>query len=372
MMKGVYDSGDKFLRICMVNEVANQAFHLTKGLVRNGHQVKVILHESKRSDTLLFSQQTIPNVEVCWLKGGPRKFRAITMASPLIQEIVNFKPDLIHTHYLRTLVLLSTIAAIALRVPVIGVAHGSDIRGFRQQLLRRAVLRIFMHRINRIILTAKHFKKEAFMVPQEKMVYIPRIIDTDLFQPGEASPELRNKYGEKVILSVASLTKIKTPEKMVRAFRFVVDEIPDAQLLFCGDGPEKSTLLQLRDDLGLTNNVAFLGNVPNSQMPKYYNFARAEAHAFNRRTPALGISHLEARACGLPVVTYVGRKKIPGVISVYNENDIAEALIHLLQDTKYSEQLGQLGLAHVLAHSSIEAVTQQTLQLYNQVLGKRK
>lgn len=355
----------------MVNEVANQAFHLTKGLVEMGHEVKVIMHESKRSDTLLFSQNSIPNVEVCWLKGGPSKFRAVTMASPLIREIVKFEPHIIHAHYLRTLVLLSTVAALALRVPIIGVAHGSDIRGYRQQLFRRAIMRLFMYRIDKVILTAKHFRKEAFMVPPAKMVYIPRIIDTDLFRPGTASQELMNKYGGKVILSVASLTKIKTPDKMVRAFRFVVDEIPDARLLFCGDGPEKSALIKLRDDLNLEDNVLFLGNVPNSQLPRFYHFARAEAHAFNRRTPAMGISHLEARACGLPVVTYIGSKKIPGVVSVFEEKEIAQALIRIIQDKRYANQLGKLGLEHVLSNSSIQAVTQQTLQLYDRVLREK-
>lgn len=169
--------------VCMIHEIANQAFHLSKGLAQAGHKVKVILDESVRSEAYLFSHSKIPEVEVYRVQGGPTKFRGLFSALPLLREIIKFKPDIIHVHYLRTLVLIATFAALLLRIPIIGVAHGSDIRG-RTRVVRRAIMRLFMHRINRVIITAAHFANEAYMVPQEKMEHIPRLVDTDMFRSG--------------------------------------------------------------------------------------------------------------------------------------------------------------------------------------------
>jgi glycosyltransferase involved in cell wall biosynthesis len=302
---------------------------------------------------------------VCWIERGPAKFRGLSISRPLIREIIRFKPDIIHVNYLRTLLLIATFVASLLRIPIIGVAHGSDIRG-RTQTVRRAIMRLFLRRINKVIITAPHFAREAHMVPREKMVHIARMINTSIFRPGIDHSVLESRFGKNVILSVASLTAIKTPEKVLRAFRLVVDEVPSAQLLFCGDGPLKAALIELRGLLKLENNVEFLSWVPNSQLPLYYNLAIAEAHSFNIQTPALDVAHLEALACGTPVITYVG-KQYPGVLKTFTEKEIAAGIIKVLTNKAYAKKLGAMGRKYVVKEYGYETVAQQMLKLYKSI-----
>ena len=360
------------MRICMINEVANQAFHLSQGLAKAGHQVKVLLHESKKANTsFLFNQRKIPNVDVCWITGRAPKIQGFRIAIPLLREIIRFRPHIIHAQFLRTQALIATVAALFLRVPIVGVAHGSDIRGSRPQFLRSALLRLFGHRIDKVILTAKTLEKEAFMFPREKVVYIPRIIDTDFFKPKEARSKLLEKYGRRVVLSVGRLIPIKTPEKLIRAFQQVVEEVPKAKLLMLGIGHLKSELIRLRDALGLTDNVEFLGKIPNIDLPEYYNLAKIESHGFRRSVLSLGIAHLEALSSGTPIVTHIGKKTLPGVISSYSENEITEALVRLLTNEPQASKIGTKGRQYVIENFSIKSVTEKTLHLYSILLSRR-
>jgi glycosyltransferase involved in cell wall biosynthesis len=355
----------------MINEVANQAFHLSQGLAKAGHQVKVILHESKKANiSFLFNQRQIPGVKVCWLKGKIRKMKSLRIAFSLLREIISFKPHIIHIHFLRFQVLIATLAALFLHIPILGVAHGSDIRGSRRRYLQNALLRLIGRRIDKVILTARVLEKEAFMIPSKKLIYIPRIVDTDFFSPKDVPSEIGEKFEDNVILSVGRLIKIKTPVKLLRAFRQVVDKLPKAQLILLGIGPMKEELIKLTHTLSLSENVQFLGKIPNAELPGYYNLAKVESHGFSRAILSLEIAHLEALSSCKPVVTYIGEENLPGVISVYSEDEIATALLKVLKDRQYREKIGSDGRQYVIENFGIKSVTQKTLQLYESLLSK--
>ena len=67
-----------------------------------------------------------------------------------------------------------------------------------------------------------------------------------------------------------------------------------------GDGPQKTHFMQKIQELGLTENVIFLGNVDNSEIKKYQE--AADVFLFTSKSETQGIVLLEAMAVGNPVV----------------------------------------------------------------------
>jgi glycosyltransferase involved in cell wall biosynthesis len=124
-------------------------------------------------------------------------------------------------------------------------------------------------------------------------------------------------------------------------------------------------------DLQMEENVHFLGDIPNTEVPRYLNASKVEVRGFNPKTPELGISHLEALACGTPVLTYNDYPDIQGMIICLKVDEIAEALKKILGDQKLQQELGTAGRKYVLENFSVEAGTLQTIKVYQTILRRR-
>ncbi|MCU0480991.1 MAG: glycosyltransferase family 4 protein [Anaerolineae bacterium] len=102
-------------------------------------------------------------------------------------------------------------------------------------------------------------------------------------------------------------------DMLIHALKLVDDAGYDFQMVIGGGGSQKESLIQLRDRLGLTDKIRFLGRVSDENLPRWY----AACDVFLLPTHALecfGIITLEAFASGRPVIaTPVGA--IPEVVN---------------------------------------------------------
>ena len=97
-------------------------------------------------------------------------------------------------------------------------------------------------------------------------------------------------------LMVSRLVPYKRLDIAIEAF----SKLPDEKLLIIGDGPEFNKLEASRSGLK-AQNIKFLGQVSDSELPKYY--ANCKALIFPQEED-FGIVPLEAMALGRPVIAY--------------------------------------------------------------------
>ncbi|MHA1908838.1 MAG: glycosyltransferase family 4 protein [Candidatus Thorarchaeota archaeon] len=359
------------MKICMIEEIANCAYHLTTGLTKKGHKVTAILDTQRKLDRLLFTHSVQEGAKVLWINPGRIRPRALGLLIPMLIAILREKPHVVHVQYLWTQFFIGFIAAKLLGVPIVATGHGWEVLEVPKSRFRGRIQRWFLKRTDTIILTADYYHKSMEgIVEPEKRVYIPRMIDTDFFRPGIEVPELIGKYGNRIVTFIARLHKIKTPEKTIQAFRLALDEFPDANLLILGIGEEEQNMRNMVKELDMEENVHFLGEVSNAEIPRYLNASKVEVRGFNPNTPELGISHLEALACETPVLTYNDYPDVGGMIICLEVPEIAEALKDILRDSTLQEKLGKAGRKYVMDTFGIEAATEATIQVYNKVLGR--
>ncbi len=101
---------------------------------------------------------------------------------------------------------------------------------------------------------------------------------------------------EDFIFVTARLTKFKRIDLLLQAIK----DLKNITLYIGGDGEEKSNLIKLSAQLGLSNNVKFLGRLSEEQL--YYYYARAKAVVIPTSNEPFGLVPVEAMACGTPVV----------------------------------------------------------------------
>ncbi len=103
---------------------------------------------------------------------------------------------------------------------------------------------------------------------------------------------------ENIVLIVGRLQDIKQQWHIIRAFKMVIEKIPDAKLIIAGQGENRKYLHNLSVDLGINNNVIFEGFV--KEIEELYQ--QAKCVVFSSASEAFPCSVIEAISQGIPVV----------------------------------------------------------------------
>jgi glycosyltransferase involved in cell wall biosynthesis len=144
---------------------------------------------------------------------------------------------------------------------------------------------------------------KKYGIPEDKITVIhnPCDVETILKMKNEPLDEseqsLFNNYSP-VIINVGRMVRAKGQWHLVRAFKYVSDEVQNAHLVILGDGPLRNYLTKLKNELGLQDKVIFLGWHSN---PFKY-LARSTLFCLPSLWEGFG-NVVESLACGLPVMS---------------------------------------------------------------------
>jgi phosphatidylinositol alpha-1,6-mannosyltransferase len=190
------------------------------------------------------------------------------------------------------------------------------------------------------------------------MVKIAPGIDTEHFSPRN-SKELReslNLAEKKVIVCVARLVHRKGQDRLIEVMPEILSSVPNAHLLIVGEGPYREHLVKRVNQLKIKDDVTFVGRIGYEQLPEYICvgdlFAMPSRSRFwGLEVEGLGISYLEASACGLPVIAgasggapdAVDPGKSGVVVNGVDDVAIAKAVISFLNDPETSKTMGGYG-----------------------------
>ena len=207
--------------------------------------------------------------------------------------------DLIDAHYFYPDGVAAAMLGKYFNKPVVITARGSDITLFPNYRLPRKMIRWAAGRAAGIITVCNALRDEvlALGIDPAKVLSLRNGVDLQLFQP-VAREAVRARLGltRFTLLAVGHLVPVKAQELAVAA----MTQLPDAQLLIAGNGPNRSMLEQLARELGLLDRVTLLGAVPHAQLRDYYGAADALVLPSEREGWANVL--LEAMACGTPVI----------------------------------------------------------------------
>ena len=214
----------------------------------------------------------------------------------------------------------------------------------------------------------------------QKFLQIAPGIDTEHFAPKTARGDLIEKYrldGRRVIVSVGRLVHRKGQDELVKAMPKILEQFPDAILLFVGEGPIKQMLFNSAKQLGVLPKVVFAGRVSHHDLPDYICLGEIFAMPVRSRfsgleVEGLGIVYLEASACGLPVIVgnsggavdAVLDKKTGLLVDGTKSDQIADAICELLANPERAKQMGAAGRDWVINNWQLSSWSEK----FNKVL----
>jgi len=260
------------------------------------------------------------------------------------------KADIYHVHYLLQ---DCYIAAKLGKKPLVGHAHGSDLRTTINHPLWGRIVRYNLRKCDKVIVStpdilgaAKKFREDA--------IYLPNPVDTELFYPKPASPHERKR----VLIASDSNWDVKGTDIAIRALSRIKEKV-EVSIIAYGKDLEKT--LALASSLGLT--VKVLPKVPHERLNRYYWDSDVVIDRF--KLGSLGMVSLEAIACGRPVVAYVSSKypeyKDFPLKDVCNEEEIAEAVLS-------SDDLWEAEYEYVKRNHDPKAVANTIMEIYKSLL----
>ncbi|WP_436932557.1 glycosyltransferase family 4 protein [Halosimplex halobium] len=194
--------------------------------------------------------------------------------------------------------------------------------------------------------------------------------------------QIWNKYNlssdERYLLYIGSEEPRKNVPRLLKAFSRVSQIYPDLHLLKIGSpskfGSREKTL-DLVSDLGIDDRVHFLENVPEAEMPHFYNLA--DVFAFPSLYEGFGLPALEALACGTPTVV-ADATSLPEIVGdaallcdPEDTDSIVEAIERLLTDSQLRDRLQFAGPQRA-AEFTWERTARETADVYESVLSARQ
>ncbi len=101
------------------------------------------------------------------------------------------------------------------------------------------------------------------------------------------------------LVAFGRLNKVKGFDLLLKAFKRILNVRKDVQLIFVGGGDEQKSLEELSKDLGVAENVSFLG----LQTEPFRYVSKGDLFVMSSLNEGLPNAMIEAMACGLPIVS---------------------------------------------------------------------
>lgn len=247
--------------------------------------------------------------------------------------------DVIYAHYLFPTGAIAAAAGRAARRPWVLTAHGGDVANLERPSIRAAT--VFGTTGAAAVIAVSAYLAELLAGSGMRLppVFVANMgVDLSRFRVGDrdAARGQRGLAGAgPLILAVGGLTARKDPLTLLLAFARVRATMPDARLVFVGDGPLAASVRRGAERLGLTDAVTLTGAIAHADVAPW--MVAADALALVSRVEPLGVVALEALASGRPVVaTEIGgvREIVPrecgALVPPGNPVAIADALVRVI------------------------------------------
>jgi len=377
---------------------------LGRALAGSGMPATVV---TRRGEAAWAERETVDGIEVVRVgPPGPSRKGKYTMVPSALRAVRRLRGayDVLVVRGTRVLGLPALLAARALGKPVVLQAEvngemtgevytwGTPLdRGWR----RRAVFGAVSAR-NRLMRDADAFVamsraiRDEFVAagaPRERVSLIPHGVDVARFRPAAPAERLalRRTLGlpgaARIIIYTGRLLRGKGLETLLEAFGVVALEVPEAHLVLVGSGAGQS--LSVEDDLRRTaaahnwgSRVTFPGRVDDVEAW----LRAADVFAFPSVFEALGISLVEAAACGLPAVA----SRTGGIPDVVDDGrtgflvppgdgrSLAAALRRVVTDAHLAEGMGAAARASAESRFDENDAVDRYRALFRELAARRR
>jgi L-malate glycosyltransferase len=303
------------------------------------------------------------------------------LASKIVDVVRYQNLDILHVHYA---IPHATVAYMAKKIlltrgrylPVVTTLHGTDITLVGNNGAFAPVVEFSINKSDGVTAVSQSLKDDTldlFNIERNiKVIY--NFIDFERFRKTDKEhfKKLIAPEGERIIAHTSNFRKVKRVEDVVLIFKKIHDKVP-SKLLMIGDGPERQNCERLCRELGICDDVRFLGK----QDAIEELLAICDLFIIPSESESFGLAALEAMACEVPVISSnsggLPEVNVQGVTGFLSEpgniDEMAGNAIKLLQDEEMLARFRANALAQA-RRFDIENVLPHYEAYYQEVLER--
>jgi len=283
------------------------ATELGKALAQNGHQIHFITYQQPPrldffNENVFYHEVNIPSYPL--FQFPPYE---TALASEMVNVVMNENVDLLHVHYAIPHASAAYMAKMILgtqgrHVPVVTTLHGTEITLVGKDASYEPVVTFSINESDGVTAVSENLRQDTynhFAITREIEV-IPNFIDLTRFkrQNKDHFKTAICPNGEKLIVHTSNFRRVKRIDDAVMVFYHLRQQTP-VKLLLAGDGPERTRIQQLCRELGISEDVRFLGKLDAVEEI----LSVADLFLMPSENESFGLAALEALACEVPLIT---------------------------------------------------------------------
>lgn len=203
-----------------------------------------------------------------------------------------------------------------------------------------------------------------------KSIIIPNAVQKKFF-------EVQWNPQKKEIVAIGRLVPQKDYVNLIRAMVIVQNKVTDVKLLIYGEGPEKTKIEALIEELDLSETIALKGVTSDVQSV----LSKAACFVLCSEYEGMPNSLMEALTVGVPSVAtdcpcggpkYLIKQQTNGIlVPVHDEKKLADALIKILLNDEFAKTLHTNAVVSSIKYSE-EKVSSLWLQYIKEIIFKSK
>ena len=299
----------------------------------------------------------------------------------LVKEFRRLRPQLVHTHKYKDTILAAPAAKYCDVPYVVRTVHGlsEPFHGWQAMKMRlyelaeRAVHRCCTDAV--IGVSSQIVSQHRSRNPRSRVVCIHNGVEIDHERPEKTREQVRTdiRIGSDTFLigTIGRLTPVKGVSYLLQAASVLVQRERNVKLLLVGEGPMREALQKESRDLGIGENVVFLGHREDTR-----ELIRAlDLFVLPSLSEGIPMALLEAMAASRAIIaSRVGG--IPEVIENHvegvlvereNVSDLVQGCLHLMRNRDVAARMGELARKRVEQEFSAESMAQNVAILYLQL-----
>lgn len=307
-----------------------------------------------------FVGQTLLKTFPFWLKAVHiRRTRNIwSKTFGIALKTIGVNGDIYHVHYLLQDCFLASMLG---KHPLIGHAHGSDLRKAINHRIWAGIVKHNLKSCSKILVSTPDLLEKAKEFNNETE-YLPNPFDRTLFY---TRPKESQGRRIRVLLAGKSDWNLKRTDIAIRALSNI-KEYTKASIV--GYGKDFIKTINLAKALNLKLNI--LPKVSHDLIRNYYWSSDVVVDQFPD-SGTIGNVGIEAIACGRPVITYI-KSNLPEyhafpLLDIRTEEDIERAILSPKKEVLWKKQYEYIRTRH-----DPEIVATRLIEIYKEVINQRQ
>lgn len=229
----------------------------------------------------------------------------------LLRDARRQRPDLLHAHWLLPNGFIGAVASRLLGIPLVISVPGSDAQVANANPVFRTMARFAMRQARLLTANSADLRDGVAALEPTALAKFDLIIygtDPHALRPSPIGvPALRTTLALPadafVVLCVGRMVYKKGFDTLIRALAEPALRDQAVIAVMVGEGDQKAEWQALAQQVGVTDRLCWVGNIPKDQIGVYYNACDVLVNpAVRKPVDGLNVCVLDAMSCGKPVV----------------------------------------------------------------------